>query len=169
MDREEFFFLIPGVLYGIALFDLLSVFRAKKYYWESLAWALILFVSLVGNLFDLYPKLTAISQNLWVYLIYLLSPLMFVHACYVIASQDDKLEQKDRFITYRKSFFGALAGFILINILAQLFVVNDNRLIFRLIVLAFFVPHLFIDQVKLRAVSLVATAALLGYQLMVVT
>ncbi len=166
MDREEFFFLIPGVLYGIALFDLLSVFRAKKYYWESIAWAVILFVSLVSTLFDLFPKLTAISENFWVYIIFLLSPLLFVHSCYVIASQDSELGQKERFLTYRKAFFGSLSGFVLINILVQLLVINDHRLVFRLVILALFIPHLFVDNVRIRSVSLLATTGLMGYLLL---
>ena len=34
MQKQEFFLLIPAIIYGVALIDLLKVFGNNKIYWE---------------------------------------------------------------------------------------------------------------------------------------
>jgi hypothetical protein len=37
VEKQEFFLLMPAIIYGVALIDLLKVFGDKKIYWELLA------------------------------------------------------------------------------------------------------------------------------------
>ena len=43
MSKSEFILLIPGIIYGVALVDLLKVFRHKNTYWE-----------ITGNILTIY-------------------------------------------------------------------------------------------------------------------
>jgi len=120
VDKDEFLFLIPGVLYGIAVFDLLSLVRNKKTYWESILWACLLFFTLVGLLFQLYDDLVPITSNIFYYTIFLISPIFFVQCCYLIAPADPEADVKTVFDKNRKSFFLSLPGVVFINAITHL-------------------------------------------------
>ena len=47
MDKEEFFLLIPGIIYGVAIVDLLKVFSHKKNYFEMVGWAVLYLLAII--------------------------------------------------------------------------------------------------------------------------
>ena len=72
MSKSEFILLIPGIIYGVAMVDLLKIFRHSKRYWESVAWGIAMFLNLIVSWYELYDKLEIISSNIALSLISLL-------------------------------------------------------------------------------------------------
>lgn len=165
MDKEEFLFLIPGVLYGIAVFDLLSLVRNKKIYWESILWAALLFFTLVGMLFNLYDDLVLITSNILYYTIFLFSPIFFVQCCYLIAPSDPKADMKSGFEENRKYFFLSLGGVVLINTIVHLIAAQREHWIHTIIFLAVFGINAFFNKIYLRMIAAVSLIVLviIGY------
>ena len=47
MEKQEFFLLLPAIVYGVAIIDLLKVFSHEKNYWEMVAWGSLMMVYVV--------------------------------------------------------------------------------------------------------------------------
>lgn len=159
MDKEEFLFLIPGVLYGIAVFDLLSLIRNKKPYWESQLWAGLLFFTLIAILFNLYEDLTSVTSSILYYTLYLFSPIFFVQACYLITPKEDHDDMKEHFIKKRKLFFGSLTGLVFINFLIHILITDKVNLVQSAVFVALFGINIFVDKVYVRMISVLALVA----------
>ncbi|MBD79494.1 MAG: hypothetical protein CL840_11305 [Crocinitomicaceae bacterium] len=159
MDKEEFLFLIPGVLYGIAVFDLLSLVRNKKTYWESILWAMLLFFALIAIMFNLYEDLVTITSNIYYYTLFIFSPILFVQCCYLISPTDVEDDMKEVFTTNRKTFFMSLTGVIAVNLLIHVLVTNKTNYVQSLFFILIFGLSAFYDKVYLRLVA----AAAIGF------
>ena len=57
MEKQEFLLLIPAIIYGVAIVDLLKIFQHKIRYWELIAWGLLLMVLVINIWIELYQKL----------------------------------------------------------------------------------------------------------------
>ena len=47
MDKQEFFLLIPAIIYGVAIVDLLKIFGHKKNYIEMMGWGIYLMMPVI--------------------------------------------------------------------------------------------------------------------------
>lgn len=153
MDKQEFLFLIPGIIYGTAIFDLLSISRAKKLYWESVLWVILLFFSVIVILFSLYENLDNIISSIFNYTIFLAAPILFAQSCYLLSSGDKKVDLKNLFISNRKKFFLAVSGLVLVNLILSYLGMNQTNPIFSFIGLTLFVLNVFFDKIYLRLLA----------------
>ena len=63
MDRQEFFLLIPAILYGVSIVDLLKIFTHKKNYIEMVGWGLFMMLAVIYTWIDLFNKLPIVTSN----------------------------------------------------------------------------------------------------------
>ena len=105
MNKSEFVLLIPALIYGVALVDLLKIFRHKIKYWETVGWGIAMFLNLIVSWFNLFDKLDIISSNILYFTGYLLSPLLFTQAVFVLTPEEEDKIPKDYFLKTQKQFF----------------------------------------------------------------
>ena len=63
MDKQEFLLLIPGIIYGVAIADLLKIVRHKVNYWEVVFWGVLLLTTIINHWMELYKKLDAMVEH----------------------------------------------------------------------------------------------------------
>ncbi|MCB0480580.1 MAG: hypothetical protein KDC83_04065 [Flavobacteriales bacterium] len=153
MGKDEFLFLIPGVLYGIGIFDLLSLVRNKENYWENLLWATVMFFTLIALLFDFYEDLGKLTSNILYYTLFIFSPLFFVQSCYLISPDEKERDMKAHFDSNRRHFFISMTGVVLVNVLIQLLVTNKFHLVQSILIVSSFSLNVFFDKLYLRLIA----------------
>ena len=76
MDKQEFLLLIPAIIYGVAIVDLLKIFSHRKNYFEVVGWGVFVLMLVVFSWMELYQKLELITgDNLSFFLIIIQSIL----------------------------------------------------------------------------------------------
>ena len=104
MSKSEFLLLIPAIMYGAGLIDLMKIFN-RKMYWELPLWALSLFLTLVITWFGLFERLELITVNPGIFLLLLIGPLIFARSCYVLTPEEANHDTKSYFFEVRQLFF----------------------------------------------------------------
>ncbi len=115
MSKSEFILLIPGIIYGVAMVDLLKIFRHSNRYWESVAWGIAMFLNLIVSWFGLYDKLEIISSNIALFTAYIISPLLFAQAVFVLTPEEEHTDTKVYFLKAQHLFFILIFSYILVN------------------------------------------------------
>ena len=108
MTKEEFFLLIPAIIYGVALVDLLKVFKGKLNYWELTVWGSIMMFYIVIVWLELFAKLELVSANKWFYLITIGKAIVVAQIAAVITPEDKDIDHKEYFLTVRRTIFGLM-------------------------------------------------------------
>ena len=136
MSKSEFLLLIPGIIYGVGVVDLIKV-TFQKHYWEIYLWAIILFLVFILQWYSLYNAIDQIGESKLSFTLMMVTPLVFTRGCYIL-TPTESAETKTYFIQYRRAFFINLVFMILANGISQYFLVleSDPRALARL----FFLP-----------------------------
>lgn len=150
MDKQEFLLLIPGIVYGVAIVDLLKIVQHKINYWEVVFWGVLLMITIINHWINLYQKLGAIvDSNLNFYLI-IGQAMVYAQAANVITPDQGDKDTKAYFEKVRRNFFLIIVFSILVNILLQFVVFDDQRLILRLTGIPLMLACAFIDKIWVR-------------------
>ena len=129
MSKPEFILLIPGIVYGVALVDLLKIFRHKQTYWEVVGWGIALFFNLIVSWFGLYDKLEIISSNIVYFTVYLISPLLFAQSVFVLTPEEADTDTRKYFFANQRTFFIIYTCFMVSNAILALFI--EENVIFQ--------------------------------------
>ena len=155
MSKSEFILLIPGIIYGVAMVDLLKIFRQARPYWEIVGWGIALFFNLIVSWFGLYDKLEIVSSNIAYFTIYLLSPLLFAQSVFVLTPEENDKDTKKYFLDNQKPFFTLYLSFMIINsILSTIISENAMFMYMRGIAIIPFIFVIFYPKIWLRAAIL---------------
>ena len=128
MSKSEFILLIPGIIYGVALVDLLKIFRHKSTYWEVVSWGIIMIINLIVSWFTLYDKLEIISNSILLFTVYIISPLLFAQAIFVLTPEEENKDTKAYFLKSNRQFFILLLGFIIMNNILSFFIAENCKI-----------------------------------------
>jgi hypothetical protein len=140
MSKSEFLLLIPGIIYGVGVVDLIKV-TFRKHYWEIYLWAIILFLVLILQWYSLFYAMDQIGESKLSFTFMMITPLVFTRGCYILTPTENA-ETKSYFIKYRSAFFINLVFMILANGASQYFLVEESdpralaRLVFLPLILA---------------------------------
>jgi hypothetical protein len=121
MSKSEFILLIPGIIYGVAMVDLLKIFRHSNRYWESVAWGIAMFLNLIVSWFGLYDKLEVISSNIALFTAYIISPLIFAQAVFVLTPEEEHSDTRAYFIKAQPLFYILILSYVVMNIILSFF------------------------------------------------
>jgi len=157
MSKAEFILLIPGILYGIALVDLLKIVRHGTKYWETIMWTFILFLVVIADWFKLYNFVDKISENITLFTLYILSPLIFVQVCFTLTPGENDTDMKKYFLDNRKAFFTTVVLYIISKLSIQYLVENDGKLIIRLLGISLYSLCIFSDKIWVRTIPVLVT------------
>ena len=150
MSKSEFLLLIPGLIYGVGVVDLIKV-TFKKHYWEIYAWAIVLFLVLILQWYNFYENIDQAVENKLMFTLMMFSPLIFTRGCYLLTPTDE-MESKAYFLKYRKAFFLNIVALIIANSLLQYFLmaVPDARSFGRLLFLPLMIVASYWDNMWFR-------------------
>ncbi len=159
MGRQEFLLLIPAIIYGVAIVDLLKVFRHRKHYWESLLWGIVMMMAVIVMWLELYRKLGALADSNLSFILIIVQAMVYGQIASVLATEDESLSGKEHFINKQKQFFLLLALSALVNLLVQFLVFEDNKELLRLVSIPILLSVAYLNKVWLRTViaALIAT------------
>ena len=152
MDKQEFLLLIPGIIYGVAIVDLLKVGQHKKNYWEIVFWGVMLLITIINNWIDLYQKLEILVDNNINFFLIIGQAMVYAQAANVITPDDKDSDTKEYFFKIRKTFFLIIVGSILVNLLLQFVVFDDHKFWLRITGIPLILVCAFIDKIWLRSV-----------------
>lgn len=152
-------------MFGMAVFDLISLLRSKKYYWESLLWGVLMFFSLLSIVYRLFDDLILLTSNLGYYTLFIFSPLFFVQASYSLTPKNENDNMNDLFHSNRKAFFGSVSGVLLINFIIQYFITHRVEPIQHVLLVLLIASNMFFNKLYLRIVAsgMVCFSILLDY------
>ncbi len=126
MNKQEFLLLIPGIIYGVAIIDLLKVFTHKDKYIEIVGWGTFSLLVFTYNWTILYNQLDLIvNVNLNFYLVILQAILISALAS-IITPEEKDVDTKKYFLEVRKNFFLLFAVFLVSGILMKHFVFHES-------------------------------------------
>ena len=108
MSKSEFILLIPGIIYGVALVDLLKIYRHPSRYWETSLWGIIMFLTLIVSWFLLFNELQLVSSNILYFALYLLTPLIFAQTVFTLTPEEGTKNTKEYFLKSQRTFFSLL-------------------------------------------------------------
>ena len=155
MDKSEFILLIPAIIYGVAMVDLLKIFWHNNKYWEGVAWGIAMFLNLIVSWFGLYDKLETISSNILYFTAYIVSPLIFAQAVFVLTPEEEHTDTKAYFLKAQKPFFSLMLLYVVINILLSFIIAENNPFGFMRVVVIFpFIAVIIWPKLWTRAILL---------------
>ncbi len=126
MDKQEFFLLIPAIIYGVAIIDLLKIFGHKKNYIEMVGWGIFVMMSVIFSWIELYNKLEVITGDNVSFFFIIIQAIIFAKAAAIITPEEKDVDTKEYYFDVRKSFFLLLSGMTIYGILLQYFVYDDH-------------------------------------------
>jgi hypothetical protein len=126
MVREEFILLIPGIIYGVAIVDLLKILR-RGVYFELAGCGIFFLLSVVNIWLELYDKLAIIATNNLDFLLVIIQAILFTKAVNILTPEDDDENTKTYFLSNIRSVFILLISVLIINLIIQIMVFDDQR------------------------------------------
>ena len=127
MDKQEFLLLIPAIIFGVAIVDLLKLFGHKKTYFELLGWGLFLLLAIINLWMKLFEKLEIVTSSNLLFLILIIQAMLYARAANTITPEEKDVDTKEYFFDIYKSFFILVAIVAFFNILMQYFVYDDHQ------------------------------------------
>ena len=127
MVREEFILLIPGIIYGVAIVDLLKILR-RGIYFELAGWGLFFLLAVVNIWLELYDKLSIISTSNLDFLLVIVQAILFTKAVQILTPEEEE-DTKKYFLSSIKPLFILLMSFLIISWVIQIEVYDDQRTI----------------------------------------
>jgi hypothetical protein len=162
MDKQEFFLLIPAIIYGVALVDLLKVFKNKKTYWEVVAWGSVMMLFVIITWLELFEKLDTVAANKWYYILLIGKAIIVAQIAAIITPEEKHMNTKDYFISIKQGFFLLIAALTIFNFVLQEFYYDDHRpWTFRLSIIAIALACAFFNKMWIRVATLIIVAAIL--------
>jgi len=154
MEKQEFILFLPAIVYGIAVVDLLKIFRHKHSYWEMIAWGILLIAYIVVIWLELWSKLVTVASDKWFFILIIVHAVILAQAAFILTPEEKDSDTEKYFILIRKKFFVFLTIIVGMNLLLQQLFFDDQRpLLFRLTFIILFVICILVNKVWVRALS----------------
>ena len=164
MDKQEYFLLLPAIIYGVAIVDLLKILRHKNGYAEMIAWGFFLMVYAVIVWQELYTKLAIVANNSLFFVFMVVKAVVLAQLAAVITPEQKGKDTKKYFLKVRKKFFFLAAFITILNLIEQEFLFADDRpLYLRGTTILIFLSCALIDKVWLRWLSWTIITGMLFY------
>lgn len=155
MDKQEFFLLIPAIIYGVAIVDLLKIFGHKKNYIEMVGWGLFVMMAVIFSWIELYNKLEVITSNNISFFFIIIQAIIFAKVAAIITPEEKDVDTKEYYFNVRRTFFLLLSGMTAYGILIQYFVYDDHSPSWlRPLVIVFYIICGFSSKYWLRLITL---------------
>lgn len=163
MDKIEFLLIIPAIIYGVAIVDLLKIFSHKKSYFELVGWGVFCLLAIIISWSEIYNKVELIVNDNLSFYVLVIQSIIIARIAAVITPEERHINTKKYFMGIKKNFFLllALSGFV--NLLSQYFVYNDQSPIYlRPLLILIMLSCAFYNKVWFRTTMLTLMFILAG-------
>ncbi|MFY0628178.1 MAG: hypothetical protein JXR07_17905 [Reichenbachiella sp.] len=126
MDKQEYFLLIPAIIYGVAIVDLLKIFSHRKNYFEMVGWGVFYLMAIIILWMDLYHVLEVISEHSLSFVLIIVQAILYARGAGLITPEEKDEDTEAYFMEVRKQFFFLMAAIVLVNLLIQVIVKDDQ-------------------------------------------
>jgi len=150
LDKQEFLLLIPGIIYGVAIVDLLKIIQHKVNYWEIVFWGVLLMVIIIRHWIELYQKLEFLVDNNLNFFLIIGQAVIYAQAANVITPDNLDTDTKAYFFNVRKAYFLIIAASLVFNILLEFTVFEDHDLWLRITGIPLALVCAFVNKVWIR-------------------
>ncbi len=155
MDKIEFLLIIPAIIYGVAIVDLLKIFSHKKNYFELVGWGVFCLTAIVISWSEIYNKVDLIKNDNISFYVLIIQSIIVARIAAVITPEEKHINTKKYFMGIKRNFFLLLALSAFINLLSQYFVFNDHSPIYiRPILILIMLSCAYYDKVWYRTTIL---------------
>ena len=162
MEKQEFFLLLPAIIYGVALIDLLKIFKGRKTYWEVVAWGSVFMIYIIIIWLELWAKLDMVATDKWFFILTIFKAILLAQIAASITPEEKDTNTKEYFLSVRVQFFLMVSALVIFNIFLQEFFYNDQRpWVIRIAILTLSLACVFFNKAWIRIVTLVVTFGLL--------
>jgi hypothetical protein len=162
MDKQEFLLLIPAIMYGVAIVDLLKIFNHKKNYIEIVGWGMFVMVGVIFTWIELFNKLEFISSDNMSFFFIIFQAVLFARLAAIITPEEKDIDTKEYFMGIRKKFFWLMTITTLYSILLRYFVYDDSAVSwFRPVIIIIYLTAAYSNKYWLR-VSVLALILVLS-------
>lgn len=127
MEKQEFLLLIPAIIFGVAIVDLLKLFSHKKTYFELVGWGVFLMLAIIAVWMRLFEKLEVVSSSNLLFLLIIGQAMLYARAANIITPEEKHEDTKKYFFSIVKPFFLLFAVIAFFNVLLQYFVYDDQQ------------------------------------------
>ena len=158
MDKQEFLLLIPAIIYGVAIVDLLKIFDHRKNYIEIVGWGLFTMMAVIFSWIELYNKLELVTANNTNFFLIVIQSVLYAKAAGIITPEEKDVDTKQYFFEVRKLFFLLLSASTLFNLLLQYFLYHNHPMLWlRIVTIIFFLSCAYVNKSWIRILILSAT------------
>ena len=126
MEKQEFLLLIPAIIYGVAIVDLLKIFNHKKNYIEMLGWGFYVMIGLIFTWIELFNKLETVTGDNISFFLIIFQAVLFARAAALITPEANHSDTKEYFMEIRKRFFWLLSVIALYGIMMRYFAYEEE-------------------------------------------
>jgi len=126
MDKLEFLIIIPAIIYGVAIVDLLKIFNHKKSYFELVGWGIFILLAIVISWSEIFGKAESIVRSNVSFYVLVLQSIIVARVAAVITPEERHINTKKYFMQVKRSFFLLLALSAFVNLISQYFVYDDH-------------------------------------------
>lgn len=162
MDKQEFFLLIPGIIYGVAIVDLLKIFSHKKNYIEIVGWGIYTMMAVIFTWTELYKRLDLITDETINFYLIIIQAIMFAMLARLITPEEKDEDTKSYFFQVRKPFFILASVLISYGILLHYYFYDDRLPVWlRLFAIVVYLVVAYTNKFWLRILLLVLAMLLL--------
>lgn len=130
MNKLEFLLIIPAIIYGVAIVDLLKIFNHKKSYFELIGWGILCLIAIVISWSQIFDKAETIIRSNVSFYVLILQSIIVARIASIITPEERHINTKKYFTEIKRSFFLLLALSAFVNLLSQYFVFDDHAPIF---------------------------------------
>jgi len=162
MEKQEFLLLIPAIIYGVAIVDLLKIFNHKKNYIEMVGWGLYVMTGLIFSWIELFNKLERITGDNISFFLIIFQSVLFARAAALITPEEADTNTKEYFMDIRKKFFWLLSIIAMYGMMMRYFVYDDHVVLWmRPLMIAIYLVTGYSNNFWVRATTLTLILALI--------
>lgn len=162
MDKQEFFLLIPAIIYGVAIVDLLKIFNHRKNYIEMMGWGIYMMLAVIYTWTQLYAKLDLITDSPTNFFLFIVQAIIMAKLANIITPEEKDHDTKQYFFNIRRTFFILASISTVYNSLLSFFIFEDRiPFLLRGLGITFFLIAAFSNNFWLR-IAILAVVSLLS-------
>ena len=151
MEKQEFLLLVPAIVFGAAIVDLLKVFQSRKGYYELIGWGAYMLLAISWLWYETFDKLDTVIVNKSGYFLIIIQAILYAAAAHTITPEEKDIDTKEYFLSIKKSFFIILTLIVGLLLFFQYAVYDDQHIAWiRMLAIPLFLSCAFIDNAWLR-------------------
>ena len=162
MEKQEFLLLIPAIIYGVAIVDLLKIFSHKKNYIEMVGWGIFVMLGVIFNWIELFNKLEFITTGNLSFFLIIIQAILYSRVAAIITPEERDVDTKKYFLSVRIKFFWFLSIITIYGMIMRYFVYDDQSTFWlRPLIIVFYLSAAYTNKDWLRMSILILTLTLI--------